>query len=651
MMKFSMGDYLLYYLVKALSSFFRAMPIKLAIFIARRLGVFFSIVSRKRYKIAYANLKSALGKDYKPKELKRILRKTYANIGQGIVDLFLLPKIDKRYIERYIRFENFDIAKEVLKKKKGLIFLTAHFGTWEIAHVAMPYKGLVYKGIAKEQKPYHLNELLNHYRQLHGCKIIMKGPAVKEALQTLRSNGIVGMLVDQNAGKRGVFVNLFSRPASWNRGVMEIALKTGATIVPGFAIREKGLFIRFKMFNPIKLREDIDKEEAIIDGFRQYASILEGVIREHPEQWLWQHRRWKSTPVRNVVILNDKRTGHLRQSEAVLRSIRDIWERGGFKREDIRVKIIDVEFKSILAKQFLSICSNLSNAHCQGCMRCLRISLKSSSYKILMESYADIVISCGSSTAAVNLFLSKENNAKSIVIMKPSFIALKKFNLAVIPKHDRPQITENVVITNGALNLVDKNHLKLYADKLKHEIGQLKERRIGLLLGGDTKAFKMDHKAIEILIEESVKAANECDAEILVTTSRRTPGHIDELLKKKFSGKKRCRLLNIANDENSKGMVEGILGLSDVVLVSEESISMISEAASSKARVIVFTQAGFGDKRHISFLKNLRDKCFIEIKESQNIHTAILKALQARVERPVLNDSLKVEEALARTIL
>jgi len=100
-MEFSTGDYLLYYLAKAVSCFFRAMPVKLALFIARRLGVFFSIVSPKRYRIAYANLKSALAEDYKPKELKRILRRTYANIGQGIVDLFLLPKIDNRYIALY----------------------------------------------------------------------------------------------------------------------------------------------------------------------------------------------------------------------------------------------------------------------------------------------------------------------------------------------------------------------------------------------------------------------------------------------------------------------------------------------------------------------------------------------------------------------
>ena len=649
-MEFSTGDYLLYYLAKAVSCFFRAMPVKLALFIARRLGVFFSIVSPKRYRIAYANLKSALAEDYKPKELKRILRRTYANIGQGIVDLFLLPKIDNRYIERYIKFENFDIAKEVLKNQKGLIFLTAHFGTWEISHVAMPYKGLAYKGIAREQKPYHLNELLNNYRQLHGCKIIMKGPAVKEALRTLRSNGIVGMLVDQDAGKKGVFTDLFSRPASWNNGVMEMALKTGAVIVPGFAIREKGPFIRFIMFNPIKLREDIDKKEAVADGFRQYASTLERMIRKYPDQWLWQHRRWKSTPVRNVIILNDKRTGHLRQSEAVLKVIRSLWERRGYAQEDIRVKIIDVDYKNAFLRQPLSVCSNLSNARCQGCMRCLAINLKESSYEALMRSYADIVISCGSSTAAVNIFLSKENNAKSIVIMKPSLITLNKFNLAILPKHDKPKISKNVVITNGALSLIDSKSLDFYADKLKDELGILKKRRIGLLLGGDTKNFKMDHKVIGDIADNLLKIADEYDAEILISTSRRTPRRIDDLLRVKFSQKERCRLLVIANEENREGAVESILGLADAVLVSEESISMVSEAASSDSHTIVFTQGDYKDKRHIRFLDDLHHNGFIDIVASRNVYDLVSDAFSKVKKQAILNNSSQVEEALEKML-
>lgn len=649
-MRFSTGDYLLYYLAKAFSLFFRVIPVGFALFIARKLGALFSLLSRKRYKVAYANLKAALGNHYKPKELKRILNKTYENIGQGIVDLFILPKMNNRYIERYIRFENFGLAEEVLKKGKGLIFLTAHFGTWEISHAALPHKGLAYKGIAREQKPYHLNELLNYYRQLHGCKIIMKGPAVKEALKTLRSNGIVGMLVDQDAGKKGVFTDLFNRPASWNRGVMEIALKTGATIIPGFAIREKGPFIRFRIFDPIKLRKDINKEDAIKDAFRQYASILEGMIRKYPQQWLWQHRRWKSTPVRKVIILNDKRTGHLRQSEAVLRYLRGVWQERGYRPEDIRAEVIDAEFKNNLCKQALDLGCNLSNIYCQGCMKCLRAGLTKASYDIIMQKYADIIISCGSSTASLNIMLSKENNAKSIVIMRPPLIGLSRFDLALIPGHDSPPKAENVVVTDGALNLIDDKSLRAASDSLRGKIAPLEKSFVGVLVGGDTRKFKMQRGVIETVIDGVIRACEKHNAGILITTSRRTPGEIEALLRQRLSNQARCKLLVIANDKNSGRTVEAILGLSDVVLVSEESISMVSEAASSRCHTIVFKQQGHNDKRHTGFLKGLHNKGFIDVADSKNIYETVDKALSVNKRQPVLDNSAKVKEALRKIL-
>ena len=649
-MRFSIGDYLLYCLTKGVSLFFRLIPLGLAIFISRKLGVFFMFFSRKRYRIAYANLKAALGNEYSPKELKSILKKTYANIGQGIVEIFLLPKIGRSYIERFIEFEDFDIAKKVLSKGNGLIFLTAHFGTWEISHAALPYKGLCYKGIAREQKPYLLNSLLNDYRQSHGCKIIMKGPAIKDALRTLRSNGIVGMLVDQDAGKSGIFTQLFGRPASWHRGVVEIALKTKADIVPGFAIRGKGPYVKFKVFPPLNLKHELNIEDAVRDGMNQYARILENTIRDHPDQWLWQHRRWKSTPVRDVVVLNDKRTGHLRQSEKVVEIIREIWKDRGYKPDDIRTKIIDVEFKNNTFRQILSLSSNFSNPFCQGCMSCLRFKLKPASYEQLIKNYADIVLSCGSSTAGVNLLLSRENNAKSVVVMKPALVKLKHFNLAIVPRHDTPAQKNNIVITNAALNLIDEKRLGFFADKLKDKIGPVEKKVVGILIGGDTKNFVMTLERIKDVIENAVKISVDYDMEILVSTSRRTSKKIEGYLKSRLSREGRCRLLIIANEDNPHGSVEAILGLSDIVLVSEESVSMISEAASSGAYSIVFRQGDYSDKRHNRFLSNLEKSGYIEIAECGHVYGVLRKALDLGLEQPVLNDSIQVKQALERMI-
>jgi len=649
-MRFSTGDYLLYYLAKGFSLFFRRMPLGLSIFIGRRIGILFMFFNRKRYRIAYANLKAALGNVYSPRELKGILKNTYANIGQGIVEVFLLPKIGRSYIERYVKYEDFDITKEVLSKGNGLIFLTAHFGTWEISHAALPYKGLSYKGIAREQKPYLLNSLLNDYRQSHGCKIIMKGPAVKDALRTLHSNGIVGMLVDQDAGKTGIFTELFGRPASWHRGVIEMALKTKAEIVPGFAIRGKGPYVKFKVFPPLNLKRELSIEDAVRDGMNQYARILENTVREHPDQWLWQHRRWKSTPVRYIVVLNDKRTGHLRQSEKVVEIIREIWTDRGYKSDDIRVKIIDVEFKNSVFKQILSLCSNLSNPFCQGCMSCLRLQLQPDSYEQLIKNYADIVLSCGSSTASVNLLLSRENNAKSVVVMKPALVGLRHFDLAIVPNHDGLKKRENIVITDAALNLLNEKRSIFFADKLKDKIGPVEKKAIGLLIGGDTKNFKMSIEKIKDVIESTIKISADYDMEIFVSTSRRTPKEIEGYLKSRLSSESRCRLLIIANEDNPHATVEAILGLSDIVLVSEESVSMISEAASSKGYRIVFRQGDYSDKRHNRFLDNLEKSGYIEIAGCGHTYDTIKRVLDLGLKQPVLDDSAKVKQALERMI-
>lgn len=650
MKKNSLGDYLLYYLVRVLAFLFKVIPVSLALFIARRLGVLSMYFSPKRRRIAYANLKAAFGAKYTTGQLKKILRRTYANIGQGLIEVLLLPKMDKAYVERYISYEDFHLADEALKRGKGLIFLTAHFGNWEVGNIACAIRGFPFKAIAREQKPYLLNQLLNRYRESKGCRMIPKGLAIKEILKSLRSNGIAAMLVDQDAGKTGVFVKLFGREASWNRGVMEFAIKTGASIIPGFAIREKGPYIRFKLFKPIELPQHGSKEDIIKEGFEAYVSDLESLITEYPDQWLWQHRRWKSTPIRDVLILNDTRTGHLRQSEAVARSLSDIWQKRGYRAQDIRVKIIDVEFKKDFYRELLALSSNFSHPCCQGCMGCLRFCLKATSYNTLLASYADIIISCGSSTAAVNLFLSKENNAKSVVIMKPALINLKKFDFAIIPRHDNPADLKNVIITGGALNLINRQTLRDNGQKLHKMVGSLKDKVVGILIGGPTKDFDMDETLIRTLLENVIRACCEYDCDILLTTSRRTPKEIENLIKERLGNESRCRLLIIANEKNIDGAIEGILGLSDITLVSQESISMISEAASSSTYTIVFRQKGYQDRRHEAFLKNLSQGNFIEAVEAEGVYSAISDVFRNHLQQRILDDSSKIEDTLARLL-
>ncbi|MFH0731370.1 MAG: ELM1/GtrOC1 family putative glycosyltransferase [Candidatus Omnitrophota bacterium] len=652
MKKSFLTEYLLYSLFRFFAVVFQWLPVKLSLAAGRKLGAAGEYLNLKRRSIAYSNLKCALGHKYEPYQLKKILKQTYVNIGQALVETLLLPKLNKKYAQKnftYVGFENIDNA---LKKGKGVILLTAHFGNWELSNAALPFKGYCFKAIAREQKPFLINRLLNAYRESHGCKIISKGMPLREIIKALKNNEVVGMLVDQDAGKTGVFVDLFNKPASWHRGVMEFGLSTGCVILPGFPIRQGPGKFKFIVNEPIIFPGAGSKEEKMKEGFRQFAARLEEMILKYPDQWLWQHKRWKSSPQKKIVVLDDSRTGHLRQSQAALKQIRELFIEKGISESDILTEVIPVKFKNSFFREMLCVESYFVTPLCQGCMVCLRTYLNRQTYKRLMKVSADIIISCGSKIAPVNLLLSKECRAKSVVIMNPGAFLVKRFNLCVIPRHDQWKKMKNVIITEGAPNLIDRKLVEYQANALRYELkgAPTKKFNIGLLLGGDYKNFRMQEDVISSIIEQVKNASCAVDAGILATTSRRTPQKIEKALSKQLSGDERCKLLIIANQENREGAVGGILGVCDVVVISPDSISMVSEAASSGCQVLVFDAGSAIDRRHRLFLANLGKKGYIKLVEHKDISRHIKEFFKDRTKVKALDDNPVIREGLRKII-
>ncbi|MBN1405775.1 MAG: mitochondrial fission ELM1 family protein [Candidatus Omnitrophica bacterium] len=644
------SEYILYLIVKLLAAFFRFLPVDLSLAIGRKLGILGLYLNNKRRCIAYANLKSAFGNKYDPYKLSRILKRTYVNIGQAIIEVLLLPKIDKKYTEENFTYEGFEKVDRALKKGKGVILLTGHFGSWENANVALALKGYTYTAIAREQKPFLINRLLNTYRQCHGCRVISKGMPIRDIIKALRNNEIVGMLVDQDAGKNGIFADLFNKPASWHRGVMEFALSTGCEVIPGFGIRQGGKKIKFMVCDPIKFPDAGTDEEKIKSGFAQFAARLEDIISRYPDQWLWQHKRWKSSPQKKILILNDSRAGHLRQSQAVLSQIEKIYEDKGIAKDNIITETIDVTFRNKFSKSALHLAGCFQGRHCHGCMRCLKFALREPCYRKLSRVYADIIISCGSKTYPVNLLLSGECNAKSIAIMNPGRFLADKFNLVIMPRHDGLKRSKNITITEGAVNVIGAQMAQYQAESLKQETGKLSEFRIGLLLGGDYKKFRMQEAMVSTVIKQIKDISGSINADILATTSRRTPKNIERLLKTELAPASGCRFLIIANENNKEGVVGGILGLSSVVIVSPESVSMVSEAASSAGHVIVFNSPGMLDKKHYLFLKNLSDKGYIRLVGPEQIADSIKEFFKGKQRTKILDDNTALKKGLEKII-
>lgn len=582
-----MIDFAAYVLVRIFNIIFSVLPVSFALWLGRRFGIVAFWVNKKRRLIAYANLKAAFANEKSPQELRAITKRVYQNMVQTFMEVLNLTKVNKKYVDEYIDIVNMERIQNAAQSGRGTILLTAHFGDWELSSLVSAAVGFPIAVLVREQKMKHLNEILNRLRESNGCKVIRKGMDVKNLITMLREKKIVGILADQDAGKNGILVDFFGRPTSSHSGVMEIAKRTDSLILPAFIVRTKGPHHKLYLEEYIDFR-NTQSPDAVKENLQKYMKLLEKYVREYPDQWLWLHKRWKSTPVKTILVLNDGKAGHLNQSLAIACQIQKVRVTQGYKETDTKITTVDVKYKSKFARAMLTVAAKFTTWRCQGLMKCMRACLEKGSYDTLMRTYSEYVISCGSVTAPVNVFMAKENNAKNIIIMKPGIINLRQFSLAIIPKHDRPPLKKNVVTTTLAPNLIDKDSMREYGARLKSNVNIEKNIVLGALIGGSNTEFTMTKDMANKAISGLVEFCKAYDADLLLTTSRRTPKEVEALIKERLSKYRFCKLIVIANEKNMEGAVAGILDISDIVAVSGESVSMVSEAIHSGKKVVVF---------------------------------------------------------------
>lgn len=647
-----MIDFAAYIIVKALNKILAFVPISASLWAGRRLGSIAFSVNKKRRLVAYANLKAAFAKEKGPAELRRITKRVYQNMVQTFMEVLNLTKINSKYVGRYIDIINFKRIQDAAASGRGTILLTAHFGDWEMSSLVSAVVGFPILVLVREQKMKRLNELLNRLRESNGCRVIRKGMDVKNILKALRGKNIVGILSDQDAGKNGVFVDFFGRPTSYHSGPFEIAKHTDSLILPNLIVRAGGPYHKLFLEKYIDFRES-SGPDAVKENIQRFAGLLEDYVRKYPDQWLWLHKRWKSTPVRTVLVLNDGKAGHLNQSLAIAKTIRSSRVAQGYRPDDTRIVTIEVKYRNRFARPALAACAGLSSWRCHGCMRCMRLCLARETYEALMKQYCDFVVSCGSSTAAVNIFMARENNAKNIVVMSPNIpFGLGKFSLAVIPEHDDPPRRRNVVRTAVAPNTIDEEALKDHGEKMRGRVSLRSDKVISLFVGGDNPEFLLTEKIVDSVVDSLMKFSDSAGAEFLVTTSRRTSPEIERLLKIGLKGHPRCRSLVIANEDNPDGAVAGMLALSTVAVVSGESVSMISEAVCAGKKVVVFKLAKKkeGLTKHEAALTELEKGGYITVTDPGNLSSALDKAFGDTAPSRELKDRQKVFDAVRRLI-
>ena len=232
------------------------------------------------------------------REKKKVLRELYKSFGRQLAEFCLFPRYTQENVSQVAVYDGFQNFAEAQARGKGVVFLTGHFGGWEIGSFAHSLHGHPLRIVIRPLDNPYLNAMVDRYRTLHGNQTFSKQDFARGLLSALKHGETVGILMDTNmTPPQGAFVDFFGVPAYTATGVARVAMHTDAAVVPALTIwdQELGKY-RIRFDPPIELVCTGNKEEDVIANTAAFTKVIESYATRYPEQWLWVHRRWKTRP-------------------------------------------------------------------------------------------------------------------------------------------------------------------------------------------------------------------------------------------------------------------------------------------------------------------------------------------------------------------
>ena len=183
---------------------------------------------------------------------------------------------------------------EAVDAGRGVVLVGGHFGNWELGAATIAANGRAVDAVYQRQRNPLFNDSIVKARQRLGLRLIDRRVATRQALASLREGRTVGFVADQNAGRNGVFVPFFGRLASTHRGPALLAIRSGAPMFFGAAVRQGDHYLGLTEEITVNREGDLDQVVARLTA--AFTSVLERLVREYPGQYFWHHRRWKTRP-------------------------------------------------------------------------------------------------------------------------------------------------------------------------------------------------------------------------------------------------------------------------------------------------------------------------------------------------------------------
>jgi KDO2-lipid IV(A) lauroyltransferase len=279
----------------------RLLPMRAVLATGALLGRAFHLLDRPHRRLAAANLRAAFPLR-SPQECRAIARGMFAHFGRLLMALLKFSTLTPAQMLARVEFEGEERVRHAHAAGKGVLLFTGHFGYWEINALV---HALVLQPIAVMARPLDnplLHDLLESVRTRTGNTVIYRRSALRRVLRALGENQAVAVLIDQHIQTAdAVFVDFFNRPAATTSALAALALRTGAPVVPVFALPLPGGRFRMVYEHPVD-PPAADDPDAVRLFTQRCTDVLEMYVRRYPTLWLWMHRRWRDvgTPPENV---------------------------------------------------------------------------------------------------------------------------------------------------------------------------------------------------------------------------------------------------------------------------------------------------------------------------------------------------------------
>lgn len=277
---------------------FHSFPLDWNLRTARLMGWVWWVISPRHRNRTIGHVRLAYGSSMSEEEVQRVARRSMQHLVMLVMEMLFTPRIiGESTWRQYVDVSDLSEAMEVLLKGRGAVLVTGHYGNWELTGHLLSLMGFEVVALMRPLDNVYLNRYLVETRRAGGLQLLDKKGAMDSAEEILARGGALAFIADQDAGRKGLFVDFFGVQASTYKSIGLLAMQAEAPIIVGCARRIGDRFqYELKVERVIQPAEWRDRDDALHWITQEYTSALERAVRRDPTQYLWIHRRWKSRP-------------------------------------------------------------------------------------------------------------------------------------------------------------------------------------------------------------------------------------------------------------------------------------------------------------------------------------------------------------------